>query len=396
MPIERLPDWTRPIGSRSFVEEALTIPESEGGSPPPTRRARFLSDVLVSVTICILGTAVTGGLINAGGEGLLLAIGFSPLFFFLYPFYFASPLLMCLYGLIRWRPGIVLGVPIFIGGACGLSLAVGYMSQAAFERHATETLESASRPHMNLIFDAEYRSCERLCERILDTTSDEIFISNPNTPTGWLTLRRAQGLNCFTGFGAIGSEGYADRCFFTASAPLPADGLILRSPHNSPREFNGSIREVDERIDGKEKILGGQVVGMVRGALPGVFAPYDIFHGKQIERGPGLTPDEFVAWALHIPIDQVRARWGMSLAERFDTLERYFDEPAALRHATSLWLNLATYEGSKNLDVLVPRLERLLASKEPIRKEAALGALHNVRPKLTPADAARLDAVAKQ
>jgi hypothetical protein len=94
-----------------------------------------------------------------------------------------------------------------------------------------------------------------------------------------------------------------------------------------------------------------------------------------INVGPQIEYKDFLAAASGIPSAQLHEQRAIPLAATLDEIERYFDRADVQRLAPWMWLGVLRGQGRGHSDVWRPRVERLLASDDPVRIGVALEAL---------------------
>src|SRR5262245_28730103 len=122
-----------------------------------------------------------------------------------------------------------------------------------------------------------------------------------------------------------------------------------------------------------------RVEGVVKSTLPDNYGAYNS-RTKQVGAGPRVDLSTFTANALGVSVSDLQGRGPAPLAELLDAIEALFDAPGLLGKTASMWGVTASSQGRNQLDVVRPRIERLLDSDEIERTGAALSGLYAVPP----------------
>jgi hypothetical protein len=361
----------------------------------PTRPWHFWRDLAISLAVCSLWILLSWrGYLLFLSEGRSLTLfdnGFVYgllwlVMFFLFPVvYLAGPVLVLIYGLHRRRRGFVFG-PVGIAVILFLGVAV-YLArsnrshqqlQVNIKDFATPALEAPSRSPAALAFYDLASIDQQLFVRVLAVSPYAVAFSNQKMRLdnlSWTVMRRGAVADCVADANADSVfdfilAGYVGMCATKTTGTGIGDALLYRErtvdkdhpAEDAPRGFSGKIREVVEGINGQERLLGRRVIGS----------------GKGSDQGPKLDPETFAAWALDRTVEQLRAPGPASVPALLDETESYFDRPAVSARAVRVWDSVAQRARGQP-DVLQPRIERLLASDEPLRMKVGLSGLYNLK-----------------
>lgn len=268
-------------------------------------------DAAIWAVVTLVITAVVWGIIGSfQGMAMWLLIPFSPVLPFLI---FGTPVAVMIYGLFRQRTGVVIG-PILLTVIC--VAGASYYSRAsdrAVHAFVTQSIEPASRPHDVLMTDGGAIHCDIACIRILASASYSLARASSVTK-GWRLYRRGTGEACVAdaqqqSTTEFRQAGFPDMCAIQTNVPDIANGLLVRERHLArnksadaglPSAFGGSIYEIIERVNGKDRILGRRLDGYMRLPVPQAVALFSsgLISEKHINLGPRIDPQEFLANAV--------------------------------------------------------------------------------------------------
>ncbi len=358
---------------------------------------RYAIDIIVSVVLAYGITWFVMDLHQGGvGAGAVYIIALLSGMQHILPYAGAMALGLC--GLLCRRPGLITGA-VLVGAAYFLvDTAEQQLDRARrradydeVARLATETLAPASRSHEVLAIDARNTVCSDNCRQVIARTSRTLAIKDRQA-NHWVIWRRGEGDACASQEHAQSAlefllAGYPGMCLVKTTARDIPDALVFREGSVSegrqlPRHFSGSVYEISERIGGEEHLLGRRLSGGI-GSPPfykfagftGIFrAPADA-----VELGPRIEFKDFLAAASGISADELSARHTAPLAETLDQVESYFDRANVGSLAAWTWRSVASRERERS-NVWRPRVERMLASDDPVRIGVALEALFNLPP----------------
>ena len=280
----------------------------EAQNTPPARNTlrRIIIDAAISAIVTSVVTAVIWIFVGSfDGMAMWLLIPFGTI---LPVLIFGAPAVVMFYGFVKLRVGFMIG-PIVLVTAI-VALASYYMSASdrAVRAFATQSLEPASRPHHVLMMDGGALICDILCAHILGSSSYSLARKSNK---GWQLFRRASAEACLgdaerRSMATFLQAGFPDMCAIQTNVTDVPDGLIVGERHLSrsqsaaaglPRAFGGSIYEIVERVDGKDKILGRRVAGHMMLPVPGAVAVFSggLMSEKYIDIGPRIDTKEFLA-----------------------------------------------------------------------------------------------------
>jgi hypothetical protein len=365
---------------------------------PPVRWSRFWGDMLVSA--CLSGIPIMILALAFADDGpaspiaLVFALAFGVVMHFvpglLFATFASAPIVAMFYGIYRRRPGFIVG-PVLLGAALAAMLLDSSRSQDAMvEGLVAPELAAAIRTYPMLAVDGP--GCDFAClsdiSKVIATTNSAFAVRASDGK--WTVSRRADGAACNADANAVSAlnfirDGYVGLCAVETTEQQIGDALIYRKREVSdsrPAEdlvtFRGAVSEVLERIDGREYLLARHLRGHHVRMMPGVFVLIDSAAVERaIDKGQPLDRERVIAWALQIPIEQLKAPGPAPLPTRLDTAESYLDRPAFSRDARRVWNDIASRAGDQP-EILPPRIERFLAGHEPLRAEAALDALRHI------------------
>jgi len=225
---------------------------------------------------------------------------------------FGAPIAVMLYGLLRMRTGIVTGTVLLVAICVAWAAHFTRASDRAVHAFVTQSIEPASRAHDVLMTDGGDSHCDIACVRVLASSSYSMARGNGVTK-GWRLFRRATGEACLAdaqrqSMSDFLREGFTDMCAIQTTLPDIADGLLVRERHlgrsgsvaaGLPSAFAGSIYEIIERMDGKDRILGRRIAGAMRLPVPQAIAVFSFgsISEKQIDIGPRIDPKKFLVQA---------------------------------------------------------------------------------------------------
>jgi hypothetical protein len=273
---------------------------------------RFIVDAAISAIVTLVMTAVIWGFIGSfHGMAMWLLIPFGPVLPMLL---FSAPVVVAFYGFVKLRAGIMIGpialVTAFVAWASHYSSG----SDRAVHAFVTQSIVPASRPHNVLMTEGGDSYCDIACIHILASSPHSMARKNIRTK-GWQLFRRGPGEACLSdaerrSMAMFLEAGFPDLCAIETNVPDVADGLLVRERHLArshtaaaglPSAFGGSIYEIIERVDGKDRILGRRVAGhMLSLPVPNAVASFSggLISEKYIDIGPRIDPKEFLANAI--------------------------------------------------------------------------------------------------
>jgi hypothetical protein len=280
----------------------------------------MIMDAAISATLTCVITAVVWSFVGSfDGMAMWLLIPFAPVIPILL---FGAPVIVALYGLVKMRAGVVIGPMALVAASLLWASYYGPASDRAVRAFATQSIEPASRAHNVLMTEGGDGHCDIACVRILASSSHSFARKNTIT-NGWQLFRRGEGGACLTdaqrqSMSMFVQAGFADMCAMQTNLPDVADGLLVRERHlprsqssaaGLPSAFGGSIYEIIERVDGKDRILGRRVAGHMRLPVPAAVAVFSggIISEKYIDIGPRIDPKEFLANAIGTSPDELYA-----------------------------------------------------------------------------------------
>jgi hypothetical protein len=278
---------------------------------------RIIVDAAISVAVTLVLTAIVWGVIGSfDGMAMWLLIPFAMVIPVLL---FGTPVVVVLWGLVKMRAGIVIGPLVFLAASLVWASHYSAASDRAVRAFATQSIEPASRPHHLLMTEGGDAHCDIACIRILASSSYSLARKNMRT-SGWLLFRRGQGDDCLKGaeresMSTFRHAGFPDMCAIQTDLPDVLDGLLVRERHLPrsqstaavlPSAFGGSIYEIIERVDGKDRILGRRISGSMRLPVPNSVAVFSggLITEEHIDIGPRIDPKEFLANVVGISTDK--------------------------------------------------------------------------------------------
>jgi hypothetical protein len=282
-------------------------------------RHGILRDAGVSAVITfaiIVAVWVAVGSVQGGAMWLLI-----PFAKILPVLLFGAPFAVAFYGFAALRPGFMLG-PVLLVSLAGTA-AVFYMlaGEQAVHASATQSVEPASRPHSVLMTDGDSGACDAECVRILASSSYSVAHKTEPAFKGWRLFRRGEGDACLgesqrQSASMFVAAGFRGMCAIQSNVPDITDGLLLRVRHlargaatDLPAAFAGSVYEIIERTDGRDRLLGRRLDGYVSLPIPAAVAIFISFSlglvtEQHVVSGPRIEPQEFLATAGNTPSDK--------------------------------------------------------------------------------------------
>jgi hypothetical protein len=268
-------------------------------------RRGIVRDAGVSAVITfaiIVPVWVAVGSVQGGAMWLLI-----PFAYILPILLFGAPFAVALYGFATLRPGFVLGPILLVSFACAAAMFCMLISDRAVHAFATQSIEPASRPHGVLMTDGGGGECDADCVRILASSSYSLARKAEVVFKGWRLFRRGEGDACLAegqrqSAAMFLAAGFDGMCAIQSNVPDVPDGLLLRVRHlgrnrteatGVPAAFAGSVYEIIERTDGRDRLLGRRLDGYV--SLP---------TEQHVVIGPRIEPEEFLATASKTPADK--------------------------------------------------------------------------------------------
>lgn len=353
----------------------------------------FAVDVVVSVVLSFAITAATEAAMDPGsGVGIGIFFVLTPLIIFLPFLPYVGVIATILYGSIRSRPGFVVGALLLAGASFLIGTVQRLSDRYEMARLATATLTPASRTHEVIAIQGKSTACDAACRHIVATTPFALAMKEDQSKH-WVIWRRAEGDICTNDEHAKSTLeflllGYPGICAVKSSEQDISDAIVFRersvSQHwpapDLPPNFTGRIYEISERIGGHESLLGRQLTGGLESRLPPAVAGFGgrLPGADAIDVGPRIDYDDFLAAASGISSRQLREQRHMPLAATLDEVEKYFDRADVRLLAPWMWLGVLCGPGRGHSDVWLPRVERMLASDDPVRIGVALEALFDL------------------
>ena len=362
------------------------------------RLVGFLADVLISGAVSVaLPTIIWGLVVSLGPLGIVFLL--TPLQAMLWMLIYGPFVALPLYGLIRFRPGFVVG-PVILG------LAAYVYSTTALKKADAEIaalIPPAAEPvrtdYAIIATDGSNDWCDATCIRGL-ATSPHAFarLSEHVKDHRWRVYSVATGETCLTQENATLAleflqQGYPGKCAVLETVADFGEGLILRTrtvdryrpASDLPKGFAGAGYELSERRAGHTTLLARRITGVMAPPLP---EPLMMIFGKKQERfdiGPRIDEKQFLATALKIPIDDlIKRAQPFPFDEVLDEIEKYFGRKEIVNRAQmrsiegvaeNAWRQVVLYERRAHIDELQRRIKRLLAGDDPIRVTAAVHGL---------------------
>jgi hypothetical protein len=348
-------------------------------------------DVVVSIMLSFAITAVTMAPFYGTTHGLGIGVFFlvMPLII-LVPFLpYAGVIATILYGLFRFRPGFIVGALLLAGTSFLLATLQRQWDRDEITHLATATLALASKAHDVIAVQGRSTECDVECRNIVATRPFAAAMKADRSKQ-WVIWRRAEGEVCASDEHAKSALeflllGYPGMCAVKSSAQDIPDAMMFRERSVSdhwpapglPPNFTGKVYEISERTGGVERLLGRRLTGGLASRLPLAVAGFDRRYplSDAINVGPQIEYNDFLAAASGISSAQLHEQRTIPLAATLDEIERYFDRADVQRLAPWMWLGVLRGQGRGRSDVWRPRVERLLASDDPVRIGVALEAL---------------------
>jgi hypothetical protein len=281
----------------------------------------IMRDAAVSalITLAIIAPVWIGvGSVQGGAIWLLIPFaGILPIVLF------GAPFAVAFYGFAALRPGFVLGPILLVSLTCAAGAFFMFVSDRAVHASATQSIEPASRPHGVLMADGGAGGCDAECVGILASSSYSVAHKAEQAFKGWRLFRRGEGDACLAeaqrqSASMFDAAGFRGMCALQSNVPDVPDGLLLRirhlgrswwGPTGVPAAFGGSVYEIIERTDGRDRLLGRRLDGTIALPLPQSVAIFIAFSlGLEAERhvvaGPRIEPEGFLAAASRTPSDK--------------------------------------------------------------------------------------------
>lgn len=230
---------------------------------------------------------------------------------------FGIPVAVAFYGFATRRAGFVLGPVILVSLACATAVFYTHVSDRAVHAFATQSIEPASRPHSVLMTDGDSGECDADCARILASSSYSLARKQEQVFKGWRLFRRGEGDACLAegqrqSASMFVAAGFRGMCALQSTVPDVTDGLLLRVRHlgrnrteatGVPAAFAGSVYEIIERTDGRDRLLGRRLDGYVSLPIPMAVAIFSsgLVSEQHVVIGPRIEPGEFLATASSTP-----------------------------------------------------------------------------------------------
>jgi hypothetical protein len=295
--------------------EKQEIAQPTNDSPGIMRDAR-VSAVITLAIIAPVWVAVG----SVQGGALWLLIPFATILPILL---FGAPVAVAFYGFAALRPGFVLGPMLLVSLACATAVFYMLVGERAVHAYATQSIEPASRPHSVLMTDGGSGECDADCVRILASSSYSVARRAEVVFKGWRLFRRGEGDACLAegqrqSASMFLAAGFRGMCAIQSNVPDVTDGLLLRVRHlgrswwgatGVPAAFAGSVYEIIERTDGRDRLLGRRLDGYVSLPIPTAVAIFISFSlglvsEQHVFSGPRIEPEEFLATASRTPSDK--------------------------------------------------------------------------------------------
>jgi hypothetical protein len=354
-----------------------------------SRRAlQFAGDLVLSIGATIAITSVLNGLLQLRWSILLFPL--IPLFPFIPLLVYGGPISVAVYGLWHVRPGFIIG-PILLSALYYFSnVEIKQQHEDRIAAFATATLEAPQHPHAVLAIIDGLPRCNDQCRPAL-ASGRTWAVSRAGQPE-WVVFRAGTGADCLRPENVEDTldflrSGYANLCAIRTGEAGPDDALVYeqrairpeKPDPDLPNTMTGTVFEIRERLGGRDRLLGRRVEGLVKSALPDAYGAYTS-RARQVDAGPRIDLNTFTAGALGVSVNDIDGRGPAPLGELLDAIESLFDVPGLLGKTASMWGVTASSQGRNELDVIRPRIERLLDSNEIERTGAALSGLFAVVP----------------
>jgi hypothetical protein len=292
--------------------------ESQDAARHRNTLGRIIVDAAISAVVAVVVTVVIWGVIGSfGGMAMWLLIPFAMVIPVLL---FGIPFVVALYGLAKMRAGVVIGPLMLVAASLVWASHYSAASERAVRAFVTQSIEPASRPHHLLMTEGGNADCDIACVHILASSSYSLARKNMRT-SGWLLFRRGQGDDCLKGaerqsMSTFLQAGFPDMCTIQTELPDVVDGLLVRERHlprsqsaatGLPSAFAGSIYEIIERVDGKDRILGRRIAGSMMLPVPNSVAVFSggLITEEHIDIGPRIDPKEFLVNTAGVSSDKL-------------------------------------------------------------------------------------------
>lgn len=268
-------------------------------------------DVVGDIAVSAIMTLVFGGmawsfLAAFQGPAIWLLVFIYPLAIVMI---YAVPVVAVLYGLVKMRLGLVLGPVLLVAGLVAFAGYYVRASDSAVRALATQSIEAASRPYDVLMMEGGNTFCNEACIHVIASSSYTVALKN-NSSRNWQLFRRAQGDVCVAEAQKqvalmFAQVGHADMCAVRSEVPDIVNGLLFRTRHlgrNSeaaglPSAFAGSVFEIMERSEGKDRVLGRRFEGWIHWPMPSTVQIFSGLSEQRIDIGPAINQAEFLAVA---------------------------------------------------------------------------------------------------
>jgi hypothetical protein len=295
--------------------EKQEVAQPTGDSRGVTRDAAVSAVITVAIIVPVW---IAVGSVQGGAMWLL--IPFAPVLPLLL---FGAPFAVAFYGFAALRPGFVLGPTLLVSLACAAALFYMLVSDRAVHAFATQSIEPANRPHSVLMTDGGGGECDADCVRILASSSYLVARKAEVVFKGWRLFRRGEGDACLAegqrqSASMFVAAGFRGMCALQSNVPDVTDGLLLRVRYlgrswseatGAPAGFAGAVYEIVERTDGRDRLLGRRLDGVISLPIPAAVAIFISFSlglvsEQHVVVGPRIEPQEFLTTASGTPFDK--------------------------------------------------------------------------------------------
>lgn len=365
------------------------------------RYARIVAEILLSMVVSIILSAIVWGAIGAAGVAGLFLLMFSPeLVKLLTVSIFAPFVLVSLYGLAKRRLGMVIGPTILGVTAYILSGSIVAQKEDAIAALTAHVATPVGADHTFLAIEGGKTLCDDDCITVIATSTKVVALKQGDArPQQWVIYTQAVGPVCHQEENALLALdflrlGHPGKC---ATKTIIADfdnGLLLRRRAvdgrwriavDLPDGFHGTVYEYFERLSGQNRLLARHMVGGMDPSLP---LPLIIFGRRPdpIDAGPKIDERSFLAAAIQRPVDTLsHPADPFPFDETFTEIERYFGRLERVGYggtatiedfAKRTYSAVANFEAGLNPDRQKRRIVDLLKSREPFRIDIALSLMN--------------------
>ena len=390
------------LGLANAAVQVVPASEADGSmeaTPRPglLRRAgaalvagRFWRDLFLSlaITIGLVGVAY----MTVGQTPLLAAAFIMPLIIF---GLLIGPIVMFVIGILRGRPGFAAAPVVLLVALLGYRHA----NQVEAAQDAKTAVDEAaalnvypfaapSRQHDIVVIEGAYDSradgnCQAVCQQILLSGRYAVAYAEPESGQ-WRIYRLAHGADfCrqpaqVESYLQMTASRRLDTCLaLTREAPRQ-NALVIREDYaldlpieqQLPKGLQGSVMEFHERIDGKDRLLGRIVSGIVQAPL--------LSNKEPTKTALQLSGAAFCAAALELPLTEQWPRGDGDPAAVVATYESLFDNPMVGNQARD---HFRGFDGKTEAEVAPKRaaILRFWQSSDPQLIKLGLGSLHSIK-----------------